>query len=352
LPVIFSAHRARYPRAHAEAMGARPFNEKDFAMDRRQLLQGGAAAAGLWAAGASAQKMEPLPELRIVIPANAGGGWDQAGRALGTALQTTKLVDRVVYENIGGKAGTIGLAQFVERYSSAQNTVMIGGMVMLGGIALQRPAIDLSRVAAVAELTSDYMVVAVPAASPIKTLKDLATKLAAPDFKATVVGGSAGGVDHMLMGMMLRASHGVPDNFSYLATSSGADAVRALTDGKAQLAISGYSEFRSAIDTGTIRALAVSSRRGRYNLPSLREGGIDTELANWRGVFAPSSIPAAHMTTLSTLIERVAKSPEWADLVRRNDWQATYRAGADFRGFIETEQTMARVVVHMLKLKT
>jgi len=321
-------------------------------MYRREVLRGAAAAAGLWAAGARAQKTDPLPELRIVIPANPGGGWDQTGRALGTALQTTRLVERVQYENIGGKAGTIGLAQFVERYSSSQNTVLIGGMVMLGGIALQRPTIDLSRVTPVAELTSDYMVVAVPAASPIKSVKDLAARLAATDFKATVVGGSAGGVDHMLMGMMLRASRGVPDNFSYLATSSGADAVRALTDGKAQLAISGYSEFRSAIETGTIRALAISSRRGKFNLPSLREGGIDTELANWRGVFAPSGIPASHAATLGALIERVAKSPEWADLVRRNDWQATYRAGAEFSGFVETEQTMARVVVHMLKLKS
>jgi len=321
-------------------------------VQRRQVLKGSAAAASLWATGAWAQKIEALPELRIVIPANPGGGWDQAGRALGTALQTTKLVEHVQYENIGGKAGTIGLAQFVERYSSSPNTVLIAGMVMLGGIALQRPAVDLARVASIAELTSDYMVVAVPAASPIKSAKDLAARLAAPDFKATVVGGSAGGVDHMLMGMMLRASHGVPDNFSYLATSSGADAVRALSEGKAQVGISGYSEFRSAIEAGTIRALAVSSRRGKFNLPSLREGGIDTELANWRGVFAPSGIPAAHMATLSALIERVAKSPEWAELVRRNDWQATYRAGADFRGFIETEQTMARVVVHMLKLKS
>ena len=323
-------------------------------MHRRQVLKGGvaAAAASLWTAGARAQKIDPLPELRIVIPANAGGGWDQAGRALGTALQTTKLVERVQYENIGGKAGTIGLAQFVERYSSSQNTLLIAGMVMLGGIALQRPAIDLTRVAGLAELTSDYMVVAVPAASPIKSVKDLAARLVAPDFKATVVGGSAGGVDHMLMGMMLRASRGLPDNFSYLATSSGADAVRALSEGRAQIGISGYSEFRSAIEAGTIRALAISSRRGKFNLPSLREGGIDTELANWRGVFAPSGIPAPHMATLAALIERVAKSSEWADLVRRNDWQATYRAGADFRGFIETEQTMARVVVHMLKLKS
>jgi len=321
-------------------------------MHRRQILHCGAAAAGLWTVGAAAQKVEPLPELRIVIPANPGGGWDQTGRALGTALQTTRLVERVQYENIGGKAGTIGLAQFVERYSTTPNTLLVAGLVMLGGIALQRPAIDLTRVTPVAELTSDFMVVAVPAASPIKTVKDLAARLAKPDFKATVVGGSAGGVDHMLLGMMLRAGRSPADNFSYLATSSGSDAVRALTEGKADLGISGYSEFRSAIDSGTIRALAVSSRRGRFGLPSLREGGIDTEMANWRGVFAPSGITADQKAALALLVDRVARTPEWADLLKRNSWQATYQAGANFASFVETEQTMARVVVHLLKLKS
>ena len=323
-------------------------------MHRRQILKGSAAVAGVWATQAFAQKsqkVDTLPELRIVIPANPGGGWDQTGRAFGTVLQTTKLVERVQYENIGGKAGTLGLAQFVERYSNAPNTLLVGGMVMVGGIALQRPAIDLSRVNAVAELTSDYMVVAVPAASPIKTAKDLAARFASTDFKATVVGGSAGGVDHMLMGMMLRASRGQPDNFTYLATSSGGDAVRALTEGKAQIGISGYSEFRSAIEAGTIRALAISSKRGKFNLPSLRDSGIDTELANWRGIFAPSGISAAQTAAMGALVESASKSSEWLEMVKRNDWQATYKAGPDFRVFVEGEQTMARVVVHMLKLK-
>ena len=100
-------------------------------MHRRQILKGATAAAGLWAVSASAQKIEPLPELRIVIPANPGGGWDQTGRALGTAMQTSKLVERIQYENIGGKAGTIGLAQFVDRYSNTPNTLLVAGMVML-----------------------------------------------------------------------------------------------------------------------------------------------------------------------------------------------------------------------------
>jgi len=49
------------------------------------------------------------------------------------------------------------------------------------------------------------------------------------------------------------------------------------------------------------RALAISSKRGRFGLPSLREGRIDTELANWRGVFAPAGMNAAQASALSTL---------------------------------------------------
>jgi len=45
----------------------------------------------------------------------------------------------VQYENIGGKAGTLGLAQFVERYSSWPNTLLIGGMVMVGGSRCNAP---------------------------------------------------------------------------------------------------------------------------------------------------------------------------------------------------------------------
>ena len=78
---------------------------------------------------------------------------------------------------------------------------------------------------------------------------------------------------------------------------------------------------------------------------------MDTELANWRGVFAPAGLAPAQGAAMSALIDRVARSPEWAELVRRNDWQPSYRSGADFRNFVESEQTTARVVVHMLKLR-
>ena len=49
----------------------------------------------------------------MMIPANPGGGWDTTGRALGKALQDAGVATAVSYDNKGGAAGAIGLAQFV-----------------------------------------------------------------------------------------------------------------------------------------------------------------------------------------------------------------------------------------------
>ena len=53
------------------------------------------------------------PTLKMMIPANPGGGWDQTGRNLAAAMQSAKLVSGVQFDNKGGAAGTIGIAQFV-----------------------------------------------------------------------------------------------------------------------------------------------------------------------------------------------------------------------------------------------
>eukprot|EP01041_Mallomonas_annulata_P033650 gene33650-56301_t len=51
--------------------------------------------------------------VKMMIPANPGGGWDGTGRALGKALLEAKVAETVTYENKGGAAGALGLAQFV-----------------------------------------------------------------------------------------------------------------------------------------------------------------------------------------------------------------------------------------------
>ena len=72
--------------------------------------------------------------LKMMIPANPGGGWDTTGRALGKALQDAGLAASVQFENKGGAAGAIGLAQFVNASKGDPNALMVMGAVMLGAL--------------------------------------------------------------------------------------------------------------------------------------------------------------------------------------------------------------------------
>ena len=72
--------------------------------------------------------------IKMMIPANPGGGWDMTGRALGAAMLDAKAADTVQFDNKGGAAGVIGLAQFVNGSKGDPNAIIITGAVMVGGI--------------------------------------------------------------------------------------------------------------------------------------------------------------------------------------------------------------------------
>ena len=294
----------------------------------------------------------PMPRLKIYIPANPGGGWDQTGRSLGRALQAGGLAQQVDYENKGGKGGTLGLADFVARHGEDPAALLVGGMVMVGAIAVNRTDVTLASVTPVARLTSDYMVLVTPASSGPRDMKALAAEMKRDLAKVGFVGGSAGGVDHMLAGMIARTLRADPAVLQYHATSSGQDALALLQSGKARVAISGYSEFKAGIDNGSLIPLAVSSRRGLFGIPSLREQGVDTELSNWRGVFAAGRISDAQKDSLRQAVVRASETPAWRQALAENNWHGSTLHGKDFADFLEIEQGIANAVTLMLKLKT
>lgn len=321
------------------------------AMGRREfafLL--GASALGLGAAGRAKAQSAPIARLRIVIPANEGGGWDQTGRALGAALQAAGAATEVVYENIGGKGGTIGLAKYVEKYDADPDALLIGGMVMVGAVALQKPAVDMSRIQPVARLTSDYEVVVVRADSPITTPKELILRLRSNAAGTAIAGGSAGGVDHVFAGMLARVA-GNTAGLVYLPHAGGAQVVESVESGKAVAGISGYSEFKDGIASGKLRAIGVSAKRPFLGIPSVREQGVDADLANWRGIFTGKAVPAARQRELVAAAQRAVQTDAWQKTLKRQNWDASWMDGKDFQGYLELEQSMAGVMTMLLKLK-
>lgn len=292
-----------------------------------------------------------VSKLRIVIPANSGGGWDQTGRALGTAMISAGVVDEVEFENKGGKGGTLGLAYYAEKYSADPNTLIMGGTVMVGAVALQKPTVDMSSIQPVARLTSDYLLMVVAANSPIRTVAQLSEAMKANLKNVPVAGGSAGGVDHIFAGTFARAAGAKPEELVYVPFASGAEVVSALLAGKAAVGLSGYSEFSSQLAGGQLRAIGVSSRKASFGIPAIRDQGIPLDMANWRGVFTGKGVPAQRQTAMVEAVRLATQTDSWKATLKQNHWDASWLTGKDLSDVIDFDLTTARVMTHLLKLK-
>jgi len=296
-------------------------------------LRAAALAAGFAIAGSALA----LDSIKIMVPANPGGGWDTTGRELGKAMLAAGSVKNIQYENKGGAAGAIGLAQFVSASKGDPNALMMGGMVMIGGTIQNKSAVTLEQVTPIARLTSEFEVVVVPASSPIKDLKDLMAKFKADPGSISWGGGSAGGTDHILAGLLAKEVGVEPGKVNYVPFKGGGEAVAAIIGGHVSAGISGVSEFAQHIQSGKMRALGVSSSTKVANIPTLKEQGFNVELANWRGIFGAPGITKEQQAALVKVVEAGTKSKSWEETLQRQDWTAFWLPGDQYGAFIQSE---------------
>ncbi|MES2942092.1 MAG: tripartite tricarboxylate transporter substrate-binding protein [Pseudomonadota bacterium] len=327
-------------------------------IQRRKVLGGlagiGAASLGaltspVWAQPGKVNKL--APRLRIVIPGMSRSSLDEAGRALGDALVTTGLCDEIEYENKEGKGGTLGLAYYTDKYGRDPNSLLIGDTSLVGAIALQKPAVDLSRIQPIARLTSDYLVVVVAGNSSVKTITELTERLRNSPKQTPIAIGSMGGVDHVFAGLLTKSAGSSPDDASYLSFSRGFEMVDAVIGGKAAAGISGYNTFAADLASGKLRAIGVSSRRGSYGLRSVREQGIDVDMTNWRAVFTGQGVAAPRQVEMAEAVKMAIADESWKKTLKQSYWESFWLAGPDLSSFIDLDMKTAPVVAQLLKLK-
>ena len=200
-----------------------------------------------------------LDTVKFMIGANPGGGFDQTGRNLGKAMVDAGTAKTTTFENKGGAGGTIGLAQFVNASKGDPNAMIVMGSVMIGAIVQNNPPITLANATPVARLFTEYNVFVVPANSPIKTFKDVIDQLKANPGSVKWGGGSRGSVDHISTAMIARAVGVDTAKVNYVPFKGGGEASAAILGGHVTVGTSGYSEMAEFINTGKMRAIAVTS---------------------------------------------------------------------------------------------
>lgn len=268
----------------------------------------------------------------IIAPAAPGGGWDQTARTIQTVMQKEGISGNVQVQNVPGAGGTIGLAQFASQNKGNANALIVGGYVMVGAILTNKAPVTLKDVTPIARLTGEYEAIVVPASSPFKTMGDLVEALKANPGAVSWGGGSAGGTDHILAGLIAKAVGVDPTKVNYIAFSGGGEALAAILGSQVSAGVSGYGEFESQIKAGTLRLLAISSdeRVEGIDGPTLKESGVDVALQNWRMVAAAPGISAEQKAAISADIEKMVTSATWKETLATKGWADTYLAGAAF----------------------
>lgn len=268
----------------------------------------------------------------IMAPAAPGGGWDSTARTIQEVMVAEGIAGNVQVQNVPGAGGTVGLAQFASATSGNPSQLIVGGYVMVGAILTNASPVSLADVTPIARLTGEAVAIAVPAASEIQTIQELVEKMKADPGSVSWAGGSAGGVDHITVGLLAKAAGVDPTKINYVAFSGGGEALAAILGNQVTAGISGVGEFLPQVEAGTMRILAVSTaeRWVGTDAPTLMEAGYDVNVQNWRMIAAAPGLTDAQKAEVAADIDALVNSAGWKSALETRGWANTYLAGAEF----------------------
>ena len=335
------------------------------------LAAGLAPSAGRVFAQASCSTDYPSKGIQIMAPAAPGGGWDTTAREIQAALQSGVTDQNVEVFNVEGAGGTIGLAQLAADNKGDPYTLMVMGLVMIGAIQTNQAQVSLDDVTPIAELTGEFEVIVVPKDSKYQTLQDLMADFKADPGAISWGGGSAGGTDHILIGLIAKDQGIDPTQINYIPYSGGGEALAAILGGQLSAGVSGLSEWQDQIISGDLRALAISGKPGSSAtpmagtpmaaaspsmdpvlaaIPTLMDQGVNVELANWRGIVAPPGVSAEDQACVVDMITKMHDSEAWQASLAKYGWQDLFRTGDDFSQFLQSERQRVEGILKDLGL--
>lgn len=303
---------------------------------KRSLL---ALTLALSVAGASAAtKGGPLT---MIVPAPAGSAPDIVARVLADEL-APRLGQAIVIDNKPGAGGIVAVMA-AKTAHPATNTLLFvhAAVATITPLTYRAAKYDLERdFEPVAVVADTPMLFVANAATGPKTLAEaIALAKAKPDA-VTLGSTSRGSIPH-LAGVLLGQKAGV--QFNNVPMSNSGQAIQAVVGGDAVVSVDGIAPLLPMVQSGRLRALAVTSSRtlpGLEALPLAKDTVPGLELTGWFMLFAGKGTPPAEVQALNAAVAQALKSPV---VVQKLQATANFPVGgsaADARAFLAREKKL------------
>jgi len=311
---------------------------------KRALL--GTAAAAMLAGGAFTAAQADhhvVTELHFLVPGGAGGGWDGTARGTGEALTGAGLLESASYENMSGGGGGVAIAHLIETAEQQEGTLMVNSTPIvirsLQGVFPQ----SFRDLTPVAGTIGDYAAIVVHNDSDYQSFEELLADYNDDPRSVGIAGGSvAGGMDHLVAALVMRAAGGDPTEVKYIPYDAGGDAMAGLLSGEAQALSTGFSEAVEMARQDQVRILCVTSLEPVAAAPDAptcdSAGAPGAEFVNWRGFFGAPGLSDELSQAYQNKLAAMYDTPEWAEVRDRNGWVEIFNPGDEFTGFLEEQE--------------
>ena len=304
-----------------------------------------ALVPGLWFSALAAAQDYPAKPVRLVDPYAPGGSTGVVSRVLARKFQE-QTRQNLVIDNRPGAGSNIG-SDLVAKAAPDGYTLLLGtsSLAINPGLYRGMPFDPLRDLAPIVLLIRAPNVLAVSAALPIQSVRDLIDYARANPQKLNYGSSGNGATNHMAM-ELFKTMTGV--QITHIPFKGGGDALAALLGGQIQVMFNPASTLAPHDKGGRLRMLAISSekRADNLNLPTIAESGLPGfESSVWFGLFAPAGTPAAIIDKLNTETNRALKDKDAQDVLQAAGMSVIGGSVEQMRSVLQQDTTRWAAVI-------
>jgi tripartite-type tricarboxylate transporter receptor subunit TctC len=294
---------------------------------------------------ALAQAWPGKQPIKLVAVFPPGGSVDQVARILAPVLQQ-RLGQNVVVDNKGGASGSIGTGAVVNAPADGYTFAVVFDTHGVNPSLMPGLPYDTKRdLTTVALIGTGAMVLTTAAATPYKSFADV-VKAAQAGTSLSYGSIGSGSLGHLAVTMLSKSAR---LDLVHVPYRGGGPLMNDALAGHVPLAVGSVFLSKPHIDSGKLRALAVTTSQRSANLPGVptvaESGFAGFDAPAWWAVLAPAKTPADIVRRMNDDINAALKTPEVADKLAAQGIVVNIGTPAAAQAFVDQQiDTWAKVV--------
>lgn len=297
-----------------------------------------AVALGIGWAPQALRAEYPERPIRLIVPYPPGGTADVMGRFVAVA-GSKNLPQSIVVENKGGAGGNIAAEQVARSAPDGYTLIMGNAPILAINPSLYKnvpfdPIKDFAPITPIAEVP---LFLVVNPASPYKSVDDIVAAARKDPGKINYASGSVGSTTHLAMELFKSMAQ---VNLVHVPFKGSGPALTALVGGQVSIMFELMPSATPFVNSGQLRALAVTSTKRSENfpqLPTIAEGLPGFQVSSWFGVLAPGGTPKAVIDRLNAAFSKEAATPAFKARLEQLGAQPMSGGPQEFQELIKQE---------------